>query len=80
MGDAWCPVAGDGASRYRDVLDAAAGARVPVIEPPPLAATIALVAELRARAGEGIPPHAIRPLYVRRPDAELARDRRRGRT
>jgi len=77
---AWCPVAGDGAVRYRDLLTEAAGSPVPVIEPPPLAATIALVAEQRARAGECTLPHAIRPLYVRRPDAELARDRRRERT
>jgi tRNA threonylcarbamoyladenosine biosynthesis protein TsaB len=75
----WCPVTGDGAVRYRHVLSETAGSPVPVIEPPPLAATMALVAEQRARAGESILPHAIRPLYVRRPDAELARDRRRER-
>ena len=76
LGAVWCPVAGDGAVRYRQSLADAAGASVPVIDPPPLAATIALVAEQRARAGESTLPHAIRPLYVRRPDAELARDRR----
>jgi tRNA threonylcarbamoyladenosine biosynthesis protein TsaB len=75
----WCPVCGDGAIKYRDVLAEASGALVTVIEPPPLAATIALVAERRARAGEAVLPHAVRPLYVRRPDAELARDRRRER-
>jgi tRNA threonylcarbamoyladenosine biosynthesis protein TsaB len=74
----WCPVAGDGARRYSQVLADIAGAPVPVMAPPPLAATIALVAERRALAGEATLPHAIRPLYVRRPDAELARDRRRG--
>jgi len=77
LGDAWCAVAGDGAARYSHLLSAAAGAPVSIIEPPPLAATIALVAEQRARAGQSTLPHAIRPLYVRRPDAELARDRRR---
>ena len=77
MGGAWCPVAGDGALRYRQVIEDAAGAPVPVIEAPPLAATIALIAGRRAEAGEATLPHAIRPLYVRRPDAELARDRRR---
>ena len=75
----WCPVTGDGAVRYRHLLSETAGSPVPVIEPPPLAATMALVAEQRARAGESILPHAIRPLYVRRPDAELARNRRRER-
>ena len=77
MGGDWCPVAGDGALRYRRVLDEAAGGPVRVIDPPPLAATIALIAGRRAEAGASMLPHAIRPLYVRRPDAELARDRRR---
>jgi tRNA threonylcarbamoyladenosine biosynthesis protein TsaB len=73
----WCPVAGDGAKRYSQVLADVAGAPVSVITPPPLASTIALVAARRALAGEATLPHAIKPLYVRRPDAELARDRRR---
>jgi tRNA threonylcarbamoyladenosine biosynthesis protein TsaB len=61
---------GDGAVRYRDRLPR-------VIEPTPLlAGAIATLAHARAAAGELPPPHAIRPLYVRRPDAELARDRR----
>jgi tRNA threonylcarbamoyladenosine biosynthesis protein TsaB len=77
LGGDWCPVAGDGAVRYRQVLEGTAGVPVTVIEPPPLAATIALVAERRALSGDGTLPHAVRPLYVRRPDAELARDRRR---
>jgi tRNA A37 threonylcarbamoyladenosine modification protein TsaB len=72
-------VAGDGAVKYCRLISETAGSQVPVIEPPPLAATIALVAERRAKAGESTVPHAIRPLYVRRPDAELARDRRRER-
>jgi tRNA threonylcarbamoyladenosine biosynthesis protein TsaB len=72
----WFPVAGDGAVRYRKVLEGVAGPAVRVIDPPPLAPSIAALAEARARVGETIPPHAIRPLYVRRPDAELARDRR----
>lgn len=61
---------GDGAVRHRDRLGR-------VVEPTPLlAGAIAAIAHDRARAGELPPPHAIRPLYVRRPDAELARDRR----
>jgi tRNA threonylcarbamoyladenosine biosynthesis protein TsaB len=76
----WCPMTGDGAVKYQPLLSASAGAPVTVFEPPPLAGTIALLAGQRARAGEGMLPHAIRPLYVRRPDAELARDRRRERT
>jgi tRNA threonylcarbamoyladenosine biosynthesis protein TsaB len=73
----WCPVAGDGAVRYRHVLERVAGGPIQVIEPPALAPVIALLAEEMARSGGAVPPHAIRPLYVRRPDAELARDRRR---
>jgi tRNA threonylcarbamoyladenosine biosynthesis protein TsaB len=66
---------GDGAARYADGIAAALGVRaqvVPVV--PRLArwiATIALEAPERAVA-----PHAVAPIYVRRPDAELARDRR----
>jgi tRNA threonylcarbamoyladenosine biosynthesis protein TsaB len=70
------PIIGDGAQKHRSVLDQAAGGPVEVIAPPPLAPTIATLAWRRALAGELPPPHAIRPLYVRRPDAELARDRR----
>ena len=68
-------VVGDGAVRYRDVLDEALGGGVQVIEPPPMAPSIALLGWQRALRGEAGLPHAIRPLYVRRPDAELARDR-----
>lgn len=64
------PFIGDGAVRYRDRLPG-------VVEPTPLlAVAIATLAHARAMAGERPAPHAIRPLYVRRPDAELARDRR----
>ena len=63
---------GSGAVRYRDRLGAAR-----VIAPTPLlAGAVARLAHARAAAGELPPPHAIRPLYVRRPDAELARERR----
>ena len=61
---------GDGAVRYRDRLPR-------VIEPTPLiAAAVAALAGARAEAGELASPHAIRPIYVRRPDAELAKERR----
>ena len=65
---------GDGAVRYRDLLAARLGTRARILEPPPLAAIIARIAfDEPHRAVE---PHAIVPLYVRRPDAELARERR----
>ena len=63
--------AGDGAGTYRDLIRDTLGARARVAEPPspPLAGAIARL----AAAAPPQPPHAIRPLYVRRPDAELAR-------
>jgi len=44
---------------------------------PLLAGPVAELAERRAARGEAGPPHALQPLYVRRPDAEVARDRAR---
>jgi tRNA threonylcarbamoyladenosine biosynthesis protein TsaB len=64
---------GSGALIYRHVV-AERAARALVAPVPPLAATIGLVAAQRAAAGEGLDPAAIQPLYVRRPDAEIARD------
>jgi tRNA threonylcarbamoyladenosine biosynthesis protein TsaB len=68
---------GEGATTYRQRIDAVLGYPARVLVPvPPLAAAIgrlAIVAEAEGHAG---PPHAVRPLYVRRPDAELARDGR----
>jgi tRNA threonylcarbamoyladenosine biosynthesis protein TsaB len=65
---------GDGAVKYRDALPSRR-----VIEPTPLlAGAIAQLARARAEQGETPPPHAIRPLYVRRPDAELARQKSSG--
>lgn len=69
---------GDGAATFREVIAATLGdrARFPDTLVPPLAGTIAVLAGERAAAGEAPPPHAIRPLYVRRPDPELARARK----
>lgn len=65
---------GDGALRYRAELVARYGAGVRIQAPPPLAGIIArIAAEAPARA---VRPHALIPIYVRRPDAELARARR----
>ena len=69
---------GDGAVRYETAIRGAAGARVRIAAAPPLAGTLARVAF--AQPHRAVPPHAIVPVYVRRPDAELARDRREGRT
>jgi tRNA threonylcarbamoyladenosine biosynthesis protein TsaB len=68
--------AGDGALAYKAlILEEVAGAAV--VEPlPPLAPGIARLAEAYTREHGPSPPDAIRPLYVRRSDAELARDRK----
>jgi tRNA threonylcarbamoyladenosine biosynthesis protein TsaB len=64
---------GSGAQMYGDV--AADGAPRAVVEAaPPLAAMIGRLALQRTAAGESVDPAAIQPLYVRRPDAEIARD------
>lgn len=65
---------GDGALASRDELLTRpwiASVEDPV---PPLAPWIAGIAHRRQAHGGAISPDAIRPLYVRRPDAELARD------
>ena len=66
---------GDAAMTFRAVIEERMGGDALFAEPaaPLLAGAIA---ELAAAARERPRPDAIRPLYVRRPDAELARDRR----
>ena len=65
-------LAGDGALRHGASIDAATGQAVPRLDPmPPLAPTIARLAF--ARHASAVVPHAIQPIYVRRSDAEIAR-------
>jgi tRNA threonylcarbamoyladenosine biosynthesis protein TsaB len=65
---------GDGAVRYRDVIIAALGTRARVLEPvPKLAVLVARLARLHPE--RAVLPHAVVPIYLRRSDAELARDR-----
>jgi tRNA threonylcarbamoyladenosine biosynthesis protein TsaB len=68
--------AGDGALGYTDVIRAAVpGAHL--VEPvPPLAPSIAKLAEAHVREHGAAPADAVRPIYIRRPDVELARDRK----
>lgn len=66
--DCWI---GDGAVLYA----AAAGARGRVMAAPALAGAIGLMAAHPARAGEAVDPAGLQPLYIRRPDAEVARER-----
>jgi tRNA threonylcarbamoyladenosine biosynthesis protein TsaB len=69
--------AGDGALAYRDAIRGTFGARVSLIEERTLlASTVAEVASRRAALGGAVLPGAVVPVYLRRSDAELARDRR----
>lgn len=67
-------IIGDAVPSTRDALAAALPPSVTLLDTVPLAATIAEIAA--AHPERATLPHAIVPLYVRRPDAELARDRR----
>jgi tRNA threonylcarbamoyladenosine biosynthesis protein TsaB len=68
---------GDGAETYRDLIVSRLGHAARIADPvvPPLAAVIAMLATIEYKNGHRPPPHAIRPIYVRRSDAELARSR-----
>jgi tRNA threonylcarbamoyladenosine biosynthesis protein TsaB len=68
---------GDGALVHRPAVRSGLGPRARIVEPVPLLApAIAALAAREASAGRAVPPGAVRPLYIRRPDAELARDRK----
>ena len=87
--DAWGPklrnrpvtVIGNGIGRDRGFLEAELGPKSRLIaDVPPLASVMAVMASQRPWRDHAVSPHAIRPVYVRRPDAELARARRRAHT
>jgi tRNA threonylcarbamoyladenosine biosynthesis protein TsaB len=67
---------GDGATLYSDVIDRIVGRDTRVLASPRLAGAVGLIAGARARHGETVTASGIRPLYVRRPDAEIARNAR----
>jgi tRNA threonylcarbamoyladenosine biosynthesis protein TsaB len=69
---------GDGVLPNRDRIERAMGGEGRIADPatPLLAGIIARRATVCAQSGDRPAPHAIRPLYVRRPDAELTRDAR----
>ena len=66
-------VIGDGAVLYREII----GDRIRVAAAPLLAGAIGRIALARARVGETLDPAAVHPLYVRRPDAEIDREKKR---
>jgi tRNA threonylcarbamoyladenosine biosynthesis protein TsaB len=66
--------AGDAAELYRSTILDILAEEAEIAEPasPLLAGTIARIATEMGQSGYCPAPHAIRPVYVRRPDAELA--------
>ena len=67
---------GDGAVRYAETIDAALGPRRRSIASRAAAGRIDRP-DRGGRPQRAVAPHAVVPIYVRRPDAELARERRR---
>lgn len=67
---------GDAAARDATLIAAHADGRWDVRTPAPLAPQIAALGARRARSGEAGPPHMLEPIYVRRPDPEIERERK----
>src|SRR5205823_11490975 len=74
-GSGWTFV-GDGAVLYNGVIRLAMPQHAAILDPPPLAGAIGRIAVGRARRGEAVTAAVIGPLYVRRPDAEIAREKK----
>lgn len=68
--------AGDGALAYETLIRASFPRAVLVPTVPVLSPSVAALAEDHMARHGPMPPDALRPIYVRRSDAELARDRR----
>jgi ribosomal-protein-alanine N-acetyltransferase len=67
---------GTGARRYAEIFQhALPGVRIEDV-PQPIAEAAAQIAARRVESA--VKPHALRPIYLRRPDAELARERAAG--
>ena len=67
---------GDAAARDASLIDQTGAQMWETQSPSPLAPQIASLGLRRAQQGHAGPPHALEPIYVRRPDAEIERDRR----
>ena len=63
-------IAGDGAALYRHLIPEA----VLVVPHGQLAGALGRIAGQLHAAGQSMPPAGVQPLYVRRPDVEVARD------
>lgn len=67
---------GDAVTRDAPLISNAGAAQCRTQLPGPLAPQIAMLGRQAAEMGRAGAPHALTPLYVRRPDAEIERDRR----
>ena len=67
---------GDAAGRDAKLIEQAGHGKWTIRSPLPLAPQIARIGLRRAELGHAGPPHALEPIYVRRPDAEIERERR----
>ena len=67
---------GDAAARDASLLDQAGQGNWETRSPALLAPMIAAIGLRRAEQGHSGPPHALEPIYVRRPDAEIEREKR----
>lgn len=73
IGVAHAGFAGDGAHRYHAAFETLGIGDARLLPMRPIAPHLAKLAA--ARAAEAVSPHAVVPVYVRRTDAEMARDR-----
>lgn len=67
---------GDAAARDAALIARSADGAWEARTPAPLAPQIASIGLRRAQHGEAGSPHTLEPIYVRRPDAEIERERR----
>jgi tRNA threonylcarbamoyladenosine biosynthesis protein TsaB len=67
---------GDAAERDAALIAEAGAGQWTTRTPPPLAPALARIAGIRAARGEAGLPHQLTPIYVRRPDVEIERERR----
>jgi tRNA threonylcarbamoyladenosine biosynthesis protein TsaB len=69
---------GDGARRYAAIIRAASPVWTVSDDDPLLTPALAWLGRRLAQRGLAGPPHALQPLYIRRPDVEIERERLRG--
>ena len=68
---------GDAVTRDRALLNEGGGGHWRSQPPEPLAPQVAMLARRLSALGKAGPPHALVPIYIRRPDAEIDREKRR---